>query len=118
MEKFVTLKVWQKARILVKAIYEITKKFPRDETFSLISQMRRAALSVAANIAEATKRKSNKDRVHFHSMADGSLEELKCFLYLSYDLGFISKEEGEKLINLSREVGRMLAALDKTITAL
>lgn len=77
--------------------------------------MRRSAISVAANIAEGAKRKTVKDRKHFHNMADTSLEELKYYFVLAHDLDYISKETGIKLTNHAREVGRMLDALNKKL---
>lgn len=113
MEKFRNLKVWQKAHALVIVVYKITKLFPSDERFGLTSQMRRAIVSVAANIVEGSKRKTNKDQRHFCYIADTSLEELKYYLILSHDLDYLSKEEGKVLMEQCREVGRMLDSLIK-----
>lgn len=115
MEKFKQLKVWQKAHILVLDVYKTTKDFPQEEKFGLTSQMRRASVSVAANIVEGTKRRTSKDRKHFHNMADTSLEELKYYFVLAHDLKYISKQEGEKLTEKAREVGRMLHSFNKKI---
>jgi len=94
MEKFRNLKVWQKSHSLVFNIYRLTELFPDDERFGLISQMRRAAVSVAANIAESSKRRTNKDQRHFCSMSAGSLEEVKYYLILSYGLKYIDSGGG------------------------
>ncbi|MBU1179490.1 four helix bundle protein [Patescibacteria group bacterium] len=115
MEEFKKLKVWLKAHKLVLEVYKITKDFPKDELYCLVSQMRRAAISVVANIVEGSKRVSNKDRLHFHVMANASLEELKYYFLLSYELKYINKEKGEELTNQAREVGRMLTGLSKSI---
>lgn len=115
MEKFKQLKVWQKAHGLVKDIYKITKDYPQEEKFGLVSQMRRAAVGVAANIVEGTKRKTARDRKHFHVIADTSLEELKYYIILSSELNLIKEEKAEKLISDAREVGKMLSGLNKTI---
>lgn len=115
MEKFLNLKVWHKAHQLVLEIYKITKNFPNDEKFGLVSQMRRAAIAVTANIVEGTKRKTAPDRKHFHVISDTSLEELKYYIILSSDLNFINNEDSEKLINICREIGKMLGGLNKTI---
>ena len=77
--------------------------------------MRRAAISVAANIVEGTKRKTVKDRSNFHMMADASLEELKYYFILSHDLKIINKDVKEKGIELTQEVGRMLNALSQSL---
>ena len=115
MEKFKKLKVWLKAHQLTLEVYEITNAFPDQEKFSLISQMRRAAISVTANIAEGSKRNTINDRKHFHTMADTSLEELKYYFVLSSDLGYMDQEQGELLTERAREVGRMLTALSKAL---
>ncbi len=115
MEKFKQLKVWQKSRELILEVYKITKDFPNEEKFGLISQMRRAAISIAANITEGSRRKTIKDRKHFHNMADTSLEELKFYFIICYDLDYIKKSIGERLTSISREIGRMLYSLNKKL---
>lgn len=116
MEKFKKLTVWLKAHKLVLETYMITNKFPNSETFTLTSQMRRAAISVAANIAEGSKRKTVKDRRHFLMMAETSLEEIKYYFLLSYDLKYITREQGETLTQKAREIGRMITGLSRSIT--
>lgn len=115
MEKFQELKVWQKIHQLILEVYKITTLFPETEKFGLISQMRRAAVSVAANIVEGSKRKTINDRCHFHVMADTSLEELKYYFILSRDLNLLNSEKADKLTESAREVGAMLNALTKAI---
>ena len=75
--------------------------------------MRRASISIIANIAEGTKRQTPKDRKHFYVMADTSLEEVKCHIIISYDLKFITATQGNKLTVRARDVGRMLNGLIK-----
>ncbi len=108
IKTFKELKVWQKAHELTLYIYKITPKFPLQEKYGLVSQMRRAAVSIVSNIVEGFKRKSVKDSIHFYNISDGSLEELKYQLLLSRDLQYITEEEYNKGIELSEEVGRML----------
>lgn len=115
MEKFWKLKVFHKAHQLVLEIYKLTNKFPNEEKFGLISQIRRAVVSIVANIVEATKRRSNKEKRNFHSIAEGSLEEVKYYLYLSYELKFTDKKDIERIMNLAREVGAMLTGLNKSL---
>lgn len=115
MEKFRNLKVYQKAHQLVLFVYKLTKKYPDDEKFGLVIQMRRAAISVAANIVEGSKRSGITDRKRFHNMSDTSLEELKYYSILSLDLSFITKEESEKLTEYCREIGRMLHSLTQSL---
>jgi four helix bundle protein len=89
---FEKLECWQQARKLTSWIYEITKEFPQDEKFGLTSQMRRAALSIASNIAEGTSRKTYKDQAHFSTIAYSSTIELLNQLIISNDLKVISDE--------------------------
>jgi four helix bundle protein len=77
--------------------------------------MRRAALSVVANIVEGSKRKTAADRKHFLVMAETSLEELKYYILLSYELGYITKPKGEQLTEQAREIGKMLTGLSNSI---
>lgn len=102
---FRNLKVWAKAHQLVLLIYEATQSFPRDELYGLTSQMRRAAVSVPANIAEGYKRKGQQDKTRFYNIAQASLEELRYFIILSQDLNYNMPKEAEKK---SEEVSRML----------
>jgi four helix bundle protein len=86
IRKFQQLNVWQEGHELVLAIYEITRGFPSEERFGLVSQMRRAAVSIPANIAEGFKRRGIRDKIRFYNIAEGSLEETKYFLILAKDL--------------------------------
>lgn len=116
MEKFLKLNVWWKSKELTCLIYEITSSFPSAEKYGLVSQMRRASVSVMANIAEGSKKKSLKEKKRFYEISDTSLEEVKSYLYLCYDLKYITQEQGEKIIDIARQVGRMLNHLtSKTI---
>jgi len=115
MKSFRDLKVWRKAHQLVLDTYEVTKSFPSEERFGLSLQMRRSAVSVAANIVEGLKRKSDKDYSHFLNMADSSLEETKYYVILSQDLGYIDEEHYNRLMPLCEEVGKMLQGLQKRL---
>ncbi len=86
---FEQLTVWQQAQDLAVEIYRATKDFPKDEMFAMSSQLRRAAYSVSANIAEGFGRKTKSDKLHFYTMAYGSLLEVKNFLYLAHRLAYI-----------------------------
>ncbi len=115
MEKFRKLIVWDKSHDLVLNVYKITSNYPKTELYGLISQMRRASISVAANIVEGTKRKTSADRKHFLIISQTSLEELKYYFLLSLDLKYINKKDEERLIEKSREIGKMLTGLSKSI---
>ena len=98
---FEKLEVWQQARKLAVWTYSITKKFPAEEKFGLIIQMRRAAISIASNLAEGTSRKTSKDQSHFSTIAYSSTIELLNDLIISNDLSFTSEgtyHEGRNLI--------------------
>jgi four helix bundle protein len=112
---FKNIKVWQKAHELVLEIYRTTKGFPVSERYGLTAQLRRSVCSIATNIVEGYKRKSDKDFAHFLNMADGSLEEAKYHLLLSYDLKYIDKIDYERLSILAEEVGRMLFGFQKML---
>lgn len=107
--------VWKKSHDLVFKIYEVTKSFPRDEQFGLTSQIRRAAVSIPSNIVEGKARNSNKDYKRFLMMARGSLEEIKYQLLLAKDLKYIDEEKYEDVLNVTMEVGRLLAGLIKKL---
>ncbi|MGI6162263.1 MAG: four helix bundle protein [Christensenellales bacterium] len=103
--------VWQKSHELVLKIYDITKDFPREELFSLVSQIRRAAVSIPSNIVEGKARGSNKDYKRFLLIARGSLEEVKYQLLLAKDLKYIDKKKHDEILELAKDVGRLLNGL-------
>src|SRR5262245_51428446 len=107
---FENLKVWQKGRELVKDIYLTTRNFPTEEQFGLTNQMRRASISICANIAEGRKKKT-KDFARYIDIAQGSLEELKSHLIISNDLEFLNRDHYMKIATKTDELGRMLNAL-------
>jgi four helix bundle protein len=113
LERFEDLKVWQKAHQLTLDIYRMTGNFPGEERFGLVSQMRRAAVSVPANIAEGFKKRSVKDKANFYNIAQGSLEELRYYLILARDLGY--RRDTESLMAATTEIGRMLHGLIKAV---
>ncbi|NQT49875.1 four helix bundle protein [Candidatus Kuenenbacteria bacterium] len=101
---------WQKAHGLVLEIYIATRDFPDTEKFSLVVQMRRAAVSVTSNIVEGFARKMIKETLNFYNMANASLEELKCQILICKDIKLISEQKYFELIKISSEVGRVLHA--------
>lgn len=102
------LKVYAKANELVLVVYKITQKYPKEETFSLVSQMRRAAISAVANIVEGWARKSQKDKINFYHIARGSLAELGYYIELSFELKFINESELKNLEKLHSETSKLL----------
>ena len=109
---FRDLIVWQKAHEYVLAVYEFTKTFPKHETFGLSSQMRRAAVSIAANIVEGFRKRGRLDKVRFMNVAEGSIEESRYYLILAQDLDY---GDTTKLMALLEEVSRILNAYSKAI---
>jgi four helix bundle protein len=109
---FQDLIVWQKAHQLVLLIYQYSEVFPRKEMFGLTSQLRRAAISVAANIAEGFKKRGKLDKMRFLNISQGSLEECKYYLILAKDLNY---GDTINLTEKTEEVGRLLEAYHKAI---
>lgn len=98
VKSFEDLTVWQESQNLAVAVYMLTKSFPKEEMFGITSQIRRAVSSVSANIAEGFGRSSAKDKLHFYTIAYGSLLETKNFLYLSEKLSYLTSSQLEPLI--------------------
>ena len=111
MQCFTELGVWQEARQLVLAVYRASSGFPRSELYGLTAQLRRAIVSVAANVAEGSKRRTNSDYARFLNLAESSLAEAQCLLMLARDLGFLSAEDAGSLLDGAGHVARRLHAL-------
>jgi four helix bundle protein len=105
------LKVWQRAHELVLAIYRLSQPFPAEERFGVTGQLRRAAVSVAANIAEGSKRRSNTEYARFLNTAEASLVETEYLVLLSRDLNYLEESAASGLLARIDEVARMLSAL-------
>jgi four helix bundle protein len=112
---FRRLLVWQKSRVLVRNVYELTRPFPNTERFGLTQQTRSAATSIAANIAEGCGRYGGKEFARFLSVSLGSAFELESHLELARDLGFANPQEVESLLKDCSEVRRMLVAFSKSL---
>ena len=108
---FKELFVWQRAMDLLEQIYILTRSLPKEETYALSDQMRRAAVSVPSNIAEGQQRYSTKDFIRFLLMAKGSCAELETQLYICIRLKYLTPEDTKKTLQLINEVGRMLSGL-------
>ncbi|MCB9360376.1 MAG: four helix bundle protein [Flavobacteriales bacterium] len=111
---FEKLQVWQQARLLTKEVYITTKTFPEEERFGLISQLRRASVSICSNLAEGSSRNSFKDKARFTEIAYGSLMEVLNQLIIASDLGFLLNQEYEKLRIQIEEISNMLNGLRKS----
>ena len=109
------LKVWQKSIDHVVDIYVATRQFPQEELFGIVSQMRRAAVSIPSNIAEGYGRVYNKETIKFLSNALGSASELETQLIISKKLSFLSVDDAQRLLNQTEEILRMLSSLIKSL---
>ena len=110
IKSFTDLDVWRKSHQLVLMTYKVTKTFPKDELFALISQMRRAAISITSNIAEGFSRQSYKEKVQFYSMAHGSLTELQNQLLIARDVGYIEKDSFDRISVQSVDAHKLINA--------
>jgi four helix bundle protein len=113
IETFTDLNVWKEGHKFVIMIYEITKLFPKEETYSLIDQMKRASSSITANIAEGFGRQTYKEKVQFYYLAKGSLSELKNFILIAKDINYLTEGQFLALIDQSNTVGQLLQGLIK-----
>ena len=113
IKSFTDLQVWQEAHKLVLMIYQITKKFPKEELFSLVNQIRRAAVSITSNIAEGFSRQSFKEKIQFYYITRGSLTELQNQFLIARDLGYLSQEEFNNIAKQTVSVHKLLNAFIK-----
>jgi four helix bundle protein len=112
---YTDLFAWQKAMLLVEEIYAASRKLPKEELYGLTSQLRRAAVSVPANVAEGQGRRTGKEFRHFLSVAHGSLRELETCVMLCQRLGYTDRDTCERLMVRAGEVGRLINALSNSI---
>ncbi len=108
MHNFRELKIWQKSRALVKQIYLITKNFPQEEQYGLTTQIRRAVISIAANVAEGCGRQTDKELSRFLDIANGSAFELETLLLLAQDLKYIDTDSIRSTILIIQEIEKMI----------
>jgi len=121
METHRDLRVWQQSIDFVSSIYLMTRSLPKEELFGLVSQMRRAAVSVPSNIAEGYARGTDKEKIHFLRISSGSMSELETQLTLCLKLGYISQEEynatSEKLVSVWKQLNALISAIKKRINS-
>ena len=115
MFSFEGLKVYQLARELVKDVYLLQNTFPKEERYALGDQVRRAATSITANLAEGSGRESIKEKIHFIEIAFGSMTEVFCELQTACDLEYIKESQLEALRPQFTEVAKMLSGLRNTL---
>ena len=107
------LEAWKESMALVKVVYEFTRQLPSSETYGLVSQMRRAAVSIPSNIAEGAARAGAKECAQFLNIAKGSLSELETQILIARDLGYI--REIEDILDQTNKVSRILAGLHRSV---
>ena len=111
VKSFTDLNAWKEAHKLVISIYQITKKFPKKETYSLIDQIQRCAVSVSSNIAEGFSRQSKKEKLQFYFTSKGSLTELQNQLLIARDVGYLPKNSFNKLAEQTITVNKLINGL-------
>ena len=111
IKNFTDLEVWKEAHELTLLIYRITKSFPKDETFGLIPQIKRATISIESNIAEGFARYHYKDRLNFYYNSRGSISEVESQLITSKDLGYLKEDGFKKIFEQAEKIGRILNGL-------
>lgn len=114
IRSFTDLNAWREAHALALDVYSATKRFPKEEIFVLVSQMRRCAISIASNIAEGFSRNSAKDKLQFYAIALGSMTELQSQLMMARDMKYIDKAEFQKIAEKTVVVGKLINGLKKT----
>ena len=121
METHRDLRVWQQSIDFVSSIYLMTRSLPKEELFGLVSQMRRAAVSVPSNIAEGYARGTDKEKIHFLRISSGAMSELETQLTLCLKLGYISQEEynatSEKLVSVWKQLNALISVIKKSINS-
>ncbi len=108
IETFTDLNVWKEGHKLVVMVYKTSKDFPKEETYSLTDQMRRAAASITANIAEGFGRQGFKEKVQFYYLSKGSLSELKNFILIAKDVGYLTSDKLNELAHQANMVDQLL----------
>ena len=117
IKSFTDLNVWREGHKLVLMVYKLTKLFPKSETYLLVDQMRRAASSITANIAEGFGRQTYKEKLQFYYLAQGSLSELKNFLLIARDVGYLKDDDFNVLVEQANLTHKLLQGfLQKTKT--
>jgi len=115
-QTFRDLIAWQQAKTLARQVYEVTRRFPDEERFGLVIQLRRAAVSMPSNIAEGRGRGTKKDFAHFLMQARGSLYELETQIELANELRYIEAPDAARLLEACNELSRVLNGLINSIT--
>ncbi len=115
IKSFTDLIAWKESHDLVLRIYQLTSTFPKEEQFGLVSQLRRASVSISSNIAEGFSRNSNKEKIQFYYTAKGSLTEVQNQLLISKDLSYLKKESFNTMALQSVKVSKLIVGLIKSL---
>ena len=113
IKSFTDLNAWKEGHKLVLMVYGVTKTFPKEELFALVSQMRRCAVSITSNIAEGFSRQSYKEKAQFYSISQGSVTELQSQLLVAKDVGYITKEKFQEIAEQSVKTHKIINGLIK-----
>ncbi len=114
MKSFMDLNAWKEGHKLVLEIYKLSKEFPKEEVFALVSQIRRAVVSITSNLAEGFSRNSYKEKSQFYSIALGSLTEIQSQLFIAKDINYISKEKFDSITAQTIIVSKLINGLIKS----
>jgi len=114
IQSFTGLHTWREAHTLVLEVYKLTKSFPSDERFGLVSQLRRASVSVSSNIAEGFRRKTKNEKQRFYEMAQASFTEVQNQLLISRDIHYVSADQFTQISGQSVRVGRLITGLSRS----
>lgn len=115
MRNFKDLKIWNKSRVLVKNVYDLTTELPVEERFGLTAQIRRAVISIISNIAEGCGKESEKEFLRFLEIAYSSAFELETQIIVAEDLNFINREKAEMVLESIKEIQKMIYAFSKSL---
>jgi four helix bundle protein len=115
VQRFTELKAWKRGHELALRVYRLTAGFPTEERYGLVSQLRRAAVSIPTNVAEGSKRRGGNDYARFLNVAEGSLVEVEYLLMLSRDLGYVRSAVANPLLESAAEVGKILHGLREAV---
>ncbi len=116
METHKNLLVWQKSMAFVTELYKLTRKYPNDEQYGLINQLRRAAVSIPSNIADGCARRNTKEYIQFLYVALGSASEIETQIIISHNLEYVSNIEEQNMLEMLEEIIRMLVGLIKSLS--
>lgn len=117
MQRFTDIRVWQQAHKLTLQVYRLTRSFPKDEMYGVTGQLRRACASIGVNIAEGSKKRTNRDYAKYLNTAEGSLAEAEYFLILSKDLEYLPPKDADALTGECNDLAKRLGALRARVEA-